>query len=308
MRLVGHGTSDNAASYGVYAFGLLPGWTALRDSISLTVYYSASIDFSRSAVVALSQSGRTPDVVEYVERARAGGALTIALTNEPGSELGRAAELVLPLAAGPERAVAASKTYVNELAALALLAGGATGRGREIADGLRRVAALLAEFLPAARAGRGTGRRRLRVRRPDVRRRARPRVRDRARGGAEADRDVPRGSRADDGDRPLARPGRGARPSVSRLDDRLARRDAAARCSTRQRVRATPERRSSPAAARLRRSHGAAYVLPVPDPGERLFTPILSVVPGQLFAASLARVKGLDADSPERLTKVTMAR
>ncbi len=80
--------------------------------------------------IALSQSGRTPDVVEYVARARAGGALTIALTNDPASELGEAAELVLPLAAGPERAVAATKTYLNELAALALLAAGAVGRGR----------------------------------------------------------------------------------------------------------------------------------------------------------------------------------
>ena len=44
VRLVGHGTSDNAASYGIYAFGLLPGWTALRDSISLTVYYGATLD------------------------------------------------------------------------------------------------------------------------------------------------------------------------------------------------------------------------------------------------------------------------
>jgi glucosamine--fructose-6-phosphate aminotransferase (isomerizing) len=74
VRLVGHGTSDNAASYGIYALGLLPGWTALRDSISLTVYYGAAIDFGGSAVLALSQSGRTPDVVEYVSRARSGGA------------------------------------------------------------------------------------------------------------------------------------------------------------------------------------------------------------------------------------------
>ena len=41
VRMVGHGSSDNAAAYGVYAFGLLPGWTALRDSITLTVYYGA---------------------------------------------------------------------------------------------------------------------------------------------------------------------------------------------------------------------------------------------------------------------------
>ncbi|HEY6151188.1 MAG TPA: hypothetical protein VIW19_11765, partial [Gaiellaceae bacterium] len=74
LRLVGHGSSDAAASYGVYAFGLLPGWTALRDSISMSVYYGAELDLSSSVVVALSQSGRTPDVVSYVERARERGA------------------------------------------------------------------------------------------------------------------------------------------------------------------------------------------------------------------------------------------
>ena len=66
VRMVGHGSSDNAASFGVYAFGLLPGLTAARDSISLLVYYGAKIDLGGSVVVALSQSGRTPDVLEYV--------------------------------------------------------------------------------------------------------------------------------------------------------------------------------------------------------------------------------------------------
>src|ERR1041384_8881092 len=56
VRLVGHGSSDAAASYGVYAFGLLPGWTALRDSISLSVYYRAALDLSSPVVVSLSQS------------------------------------------------------------------------------------------------------------------------------------------------------------------------------------------------------------------------------------------------------------
>src|ERR1044072_4206357 len=55
VRLVGHGSSDAAASYGVYAFGLLPGWTALRDSISLSVYYGAELDYSSSGGVGLSQ-------------------------------------------------------------------------------------------------------------------------------------------------------------------------------------------------------------------------------------------------------------
>src|SRR5215218_2497814 len=68
VRMVGHGSSDNAASYGVYAFGLLPRWTALRDSITLTVHYNSGPDLSGSTVIGLSQSGQTPDVIEYVSR------------------------------------------------------------------------------------------------------------------------------------------------------------------------------------------------------------------------------------------------
>ena len=138
VRIVGHGTSDNAATYGVYAFGLLCGSTALRDSISLTVYYDASIDLSGSAVLALSQSGETPDVVEYVERARARGALTIAITNDERSTLAEAAELMLPLHAGVEHAVAATKTYMSSLAVIALLAGHTAVDGARTADDLRR--------------------------------------------------------------------------------------------------------------------------------------------------------------------------
>src|SRR5581483_9749607 len=148
VRMVGHGSSDNAASYGVYAFGLLPGWTALRDSISLSVYYGAEIELAGSCVLALSQSGRTPDVIEYVERARSRGATTIAITNDPASPLAEAAEAVLPLAAGDERAVAATKTYTAQLAALALLAAHASGNGAAFARAIRTTAALLGDLLP----------------------------------------------------------------------------------------------------------------------------------------------------------------
>ena len=147
VRMVGHGSSDNAASYGVYAFGLLPAWTALRDSISLSVYYGAEVDLRSSAVIALSQSGRTPDVVEYVARARRRGAFTIALTNDVASPLAEAAEAVVPLGAGEERAIAATKTYTAELAALTLLAAHAAGVGPAYVDGVRATAALQADLI-----------------------------------------------------------------------------------------------------------------------------------------------------------------
>ena len=89
-------------------------------------------------------------MLDYVERARARGAFTIAVTNEPGSARSRLRPtLVLPLAAGPEHAIAATKTYTNQIAALALLAGYAAGRGPEswTASAARRD--LLDELLPA---------------------------------------------------------------------------------------------------------------------------------------------------------------
>ena len=148
VRMVGHGSSDNAASYGVYAFGLMPRLTAVRDSITLTVHYDTPLDLSASTVIGLSQSGRTPDVVEYVTRARRSGAFTIAITNDPDSALATEAEAIIPLEAGPELAVAATKTYVNTLAALALLAGHLAGDGAKVAEGVRRAAECLSESLP----------------------------------------------------------------------------------------------------------------------------------------------------------------
>jgi len=149
VRFVGHGSSDNAATYGVYAFGLLAGLTALRDSIALSVYFDARRDMAGSTVVGLSQSGRTPDVIEYVRRARLDGAFTVAVTNDTDSELASSAEAVLPLSAGAERAVAATKTYLNQVAALALLAGHCGGQGTRVADGIRSVADQIEHALPA---------------------------------------------------------------------------------------------------------------------------------------------------------------
>src|SRR5262245_39237085 len=151
IRMVGHGSSDNAASYGVYAFGLLPRWTALRDSISLTVYYGAELDMSGSTVLALSQSGRTPDVVAYVERARRAGAYTVAITNDESSALAVAAEAVLPLEAGPEQAVAATKTYTNQVAALGLLAAHAAGESARFEEDVRAVAETMRALVPEVR-------------------------------------------------------------------------------------------------------------------------------------------------------------
>jgi glucosamine--fructose-6-phosphate aminotransferase (isomerizing) len=118
---------------------------------------------------------------------------------------------------------------------------------------------------------------------------------------------VPRRGRAADRDRPRARAAGRARPALPGLGDRLA--DESLPAVVEAAARAAHSRRravaSGSAAAEI---EGASYSLPVPAAGDRLFAPLLSVVPGQLFAAALARVQGLDADRPERLTKVTLAR
>jgi glucosamine--fructose-6-phosphate aminotransferase (isomerizing) len=137
VRLIAHGSSDNAASYGVYAFALLANVAAFRESISLLTYYGTAPDLRDSIVVAISQSGRTPDVVEYVRAARRRGALTVALTNDPGSPLAEGSDVVVPLCAGPEEAIAATKTYSASIAALALLAAAVGGTDGEVAAGSR---------------------------------------------------------------------------------------------------------------------------------------------------------------------------
>ena len=307
VRLIAHGSSDNAAAYGVYAFGLLSGWTALRDSITLTVYYEAELDLRSSVVVALSQSGETPDVVEYVVRARRRGASTIAVTNDPDSDLANAADVTFPLAAGPEQAVAATKTYVNTLAALALMAASVVGREREVADGIRRVAALLDGMIdPIERAVPAIATTFAYVARMFVigrgiefatAREIALKLTETCRVAAE----------------PLTATDLAHGP-IAALDPlfpvwTIASRDEAlpAVVDAAARIRAAGATvvASGNASAEI---EGAAYELPVPEPPIPLLAPLLSVVPGQIFAGALARAKGLDPDKPVGLTKITRAR
>jgi glucosamine--fructose-6-phosphate aminotransferase (isomerizing) len=307
VRLVGHGSSDAAASFGVYAFGLLPGWTSMRDSISLTVYYDAKIDLSDAVVIGLSQSGETPDVVEYVKRARGRGAFTVGITNGRDSSLAAAADATLALSAGPERAVAASKTFLNTVAALAWVAGGAAGRGPEIAEGLRTVSGQLSESLGSLERAVSTvamafayvGRMYVIGRGIEfgTAREVALKLTETCRVAAE----------------PLTATDLAHGP-IAALDSMfpvwtIASRDeslpAVLEAAARVIEAGATVVASGNAAAEI---EGAAYVLPVPEPPHPILSPLLSVVPGQLFAGALAHAKGLDADYPVGLSKVTRAR
>jgi glucosamine--fructose-6-phosphate aminotransferase (isomerizing) len=125
------GTSDHAALYGAYLTEIRLGIPAGLASPSVVTVYGARPDLRDALVVGVSQSGGSADLVEVVRSARASGAHTLAVTNNPGSALAEAAELHIDVAAGHERAVAATKTYTAELLALLMLVEGVrAGDGR----------------------------------------------------------------------------------------------------------------------------------------------------------------------------------
>jgi glutamine---fructose-6-phosphate transaminase (isomerizing) len=115
------GSSDHAAIYAQYLFGIRLRLPVALATPSLLSIYGVEPRFDRSLVIGISQSGRSPDIVGVVAAARRQGAPTIAVTNEPASDLAAAADHAIDLATGPELAVAATKTYTSQLLAIALL-------------------------------------------------------------------------------------------------------------------------------------------------------------------------------------------
>ena len=121
VMIAARGTSDNAARYAQYVLGVHDRLPVALAAPSLFTHYAAPPRLAGSLVIGISQSGQSPDIVAVVDEARRQGALTIAITNRPGSPLASAAAHVIALHAGEERAVAATKTYTTELVALAML-------------------------------------------------------------------------------------------------------------------------------------------------------------------------------------------
>ena len=156
VSFVGRGTSDHAATYGRYLVETHLGLPCGLAAPSVTTLYRAPLDWQDVLLVAVSQSGRSPDVVEVVADARARGALTLVVVNDPRSPLAATAHHVLDCRAGLERAVAATKTYVAELVACAALIAALRPRS-ELARALPALPDVLAATLDAAGAWLGAG-------------------------------------------------------------------------------------------------------------------------------------------------------
>jgi len=300
---VGRGTSDHAALYGAYLTEIRLGIPVGLASPSTITLYGARPDLSDALVVGVSQSGGSPDLTGVLQVARETGALPCAITNTPESPLAAAAELSVDVAAGHERAVAATKTYTAELLALLILVEGIrAGDGALPADERATLATLpelaervLADTSPddlahryrfAARmvaTGRGY---------------AYPTARETALKLMETSylpalafsgADLLHGPLAmTDPDVPvLAVVGSGpGGTSMTEVVTRLG------------------ERRADVVTIGAHDIAGAAGRLPVPEVDER-YAPLLDILPLQQLALSLALARGEDPDAPRGLKKVT---
>ncbi len=120
---VARGSSDHAATYLKYAAEIVAGVPVASVGPSVASIYGVRLRLQGAVCIGVSQSGQSPDIVEMMRSAGEGGALTLAITNDPAAPMAAAVAHTLALHAGPERSVAATKTFaVSVLAALALVA------------------------------------------------------------------------------------------------------------------------------------------------------------------------------------------
>ena len=125
--LAARGTSDNAGRYANYLWGALNGLPMALATPSLFTYYQRPPKLDGALVVGISQSGRSPDIVSVLSEGKRQGCPTLAITNAPDSPITKTADFVLNIQAGPELAVAATKTYTAELMGIAMISAAISG-------------------------------------------------------------------------------------------------------------------------------------------------------------------------------------
>lgn len=307
--MVARGTSDNAAQFGRYLIEITTRIPVSLAAPSVLTLYESSLDLRDVLVVGVSQSGESTDTNAVLEDARKRGATTVGITNDAQSAMARAVEYPLLIEAGTEKSVAATKTYACQLLALYLLAYALDGaveldQLRRIPEWTERVLAIeehiedLAEryffMTRAVTVGRGLN------------------YANALEFGLKLMETcyvvAERFSSADLMHGPIAlverafpvfvfAPAGVTWPSISAVLDRL------------QQLKAETLIITDPGNTAARARAARFILLPV-EPGgnggpQDLYTPIPYIVPAQLFAGHLASIKGLNADSPRTLHKIT---
>jgi glutamine---fructose-6-phosphate transaminase (isomerizing) len=291
VMFLARGSSDNAAVFGRYLAELEAGRPAGLAAPSIYTRYHAAVDWRGYLVVALSQSGSTPEILSTCQAVRAAGATVIGITNEPASAFAGTVDLVLATDAGPELAVPATKTVTAQLLLLAVVAAAlARSPGPQTGAGLAAVPGAVADVLadpgPAADlaerwqgidrlvvAGRGLGY---------------PAALETALKVKEVTGILAEGiSTADLRHGPIAAVYAGAPVLLVETSG-----PAAADVSD---LRVLLARRRADVAG-----------LPVPAAVPETAQVIAATVRGQQLAWALARARGTDPDAPEHLTKVTV--
>lgn len=140
IAFIARGSSDHAAQYGQYLTHNLLGIPGVLATPGTTTVYHKQIRYPRSVGIAVSQSGESPDLLETVQATQNAGVKVIGLTNNPDSPLARLVDFHVPLLAGREASVAATKTYTCELLALNLVLALASGSSWDsMSDGVEAI-------------------------------------------------------------------------------------------------------------------------------------------------------------------------
>jgi glutamine---fructose-6-phosphate transaminase (isomerizing) len=144
--MAARGSSDNAARYAQYLWGAHNGLNVALAAPSLYTLYESPPRLDGSLVVGISQSGESPDLLAVLETAREQARPTLAITNKAGSPMATLADRHLDLAAGPETAVAATKSYTNQVLAAAAISSALRGDPADV-EGIRAVPDIVRQTL-----------------------------------------------------------------------------------------------------------------------------------------------------------------
>ena len=303
--IAARGSSDHAATYAQYALGAVARLPVALATPSLLTRYGRAPAFGQALVIGISQSGRSPDVVQVVAEGRRQGAVTVALTNDPESPLAEAAQYLVDLCAGPELSIAATKTYSASVLAVAMLA--VAMGGPDAGADLASVPAAMREGLSEEESAKAASQAHRSLKNGAVLGRGynlatalewalklKELAYVRAQGYSTADFQHGPAASLPTGGQLLAVSARG--PMQDELSEVI---------SNLQRERRA---RVLLASDDPTRAPAGTTVLPFSAILPEWLSPLAAIVPIQLFCYHLAKVKELDVESPRGLRKVTLTR